>query len=609
MNCIILSGGLFQIYSNTTDNYLSYDTLSNKLCESYIHNNPNVKTIFEKYSNIKAINIISLNEINNQFIQEINKDSINHIDNLFEGQNENFETIDLKQLYLFFDKFNKVYFNYDNLLYLLIDFSIFKLLNIDFSKIILCLDIKEMFDKKIIIPQKSLVFDTRLENLYYFHLLGSFTIYLSHLVKIDLKADKEKEYIDKFNDNNLSILKDKGIFFDFSLTFMIQCINYIKYIQNYEKELKMCEGTTLSEKIRNKTGAYNIILIYRFFFKKGEIKRANFFLCTDKVLYTTYIGDNKKDCYYYLNKFYISNKYQKPDAFINKLSSNICLKDYSQLIEDLIQIQKEHPEIFFCNNTENTKKYLNRGLQINMITNFVKKINSNKMILPKSFEESYLNINTFEKFQEYIKKNNLSYPLMLKFTGDKPKYDHLIINIICEEGLKNFVEYFKEYSFKDNKDKIKIVIQQFVNHGGYVIKLYRINDKSYFYYRPSFPDSKLENINKFEEYKRGFLELSTSELVSKNYKEFWKKVNGVNDNYKNNVDEKFLSDIGKNFENFSGDSLVGLDFILDMEKRIYYLIDVNQFPGYKELSNEFGQILLEHVILGINKIRKKFKLI
>ena len=202
---------------------------------------------------------------------------------------------------------------------------------------------------------------------------------------------------------------------------MIQCVNYIKYMENYEKELKSYEGNTLSEKIRNKTGAYNIIVIYRFFFKKGEIKRANFFLCTDKIIYTTYIGDYKKNCYYYFDKFYLSNKYQKPDGFITKLSSNICLRDYSQLIEDLIKIRKEHPEIFFSNNIENTKIYLNRGLQIDMILNFVKEFNSDKIILPKSIEEPYLNIETFDKFREFVIKNNLKYPLMLKFSGDKKK--------------------------------------------------------------------------------------------------------------------------------------------------------------------------------------------
>jgi predicted SnoaL-like aldol condensation-catalyzing enzyme len=347
------------------------------------------------------------------------------------------------------------------------------------------------------------------------------------------------------------------------------------------------------------------MLIYRFFFKKGEIKRANFFICTDKILYTTYIGDNKKNCYYYLTKFYIENKYQKPDGFITKLSSNICLIEYSQLIEDLIKVRNEHPEIFFCNNAENTKKYLTRGLQIDMINNFVKKFNSNKVVLPQSIEESYLNIDTYEKLNNFISKNNMKYPLMLKFTGDKKKYEHLIINIVCEEGLKNFVTYFKEYTSEDKRETIKIVIQQFVNHGGYVIKLYRIKQKCYFYYRPSFPDSKKEYINKFEEYKRSFLELTTSYLMTKEYKKFWEKVNRVNENYKNNVDEVFLTKVGESFENYSGDSLVGLDFVLDIEKGIYYLIDVNQFPGYKELYSEMGEIFSEHIILGINKIKEK----
>ena len=607
MNCILFSGGLYQIYSNIKENYLSYEDLTDKISKSFFTLSPNIKTIFQSYKNTNSIDNENINEINEKFLKEINNSCPKQITNLFEGQKNNFETIMLNYLYSFFDKFNNIYFKYDNLLYLLIDYNIFKLLNIDISKITFCLDISNFFQDKNFEPKSFLIFDTNLDNLYYYHSLGCFTVYLSHLVKMDLKNDEEKAYIDNFNSKNLSILNKNGIFFDFSMTFMIQCINYIKYIQNYKNDLINYEGNTLSEKIRNKTGAYLVILIYRFFFKKGEIKRAQFFECTDKIIYLTYIGDYKRNCYNYFNKLYFSNRLLNPNAFIAKLSSNICIRDYSKLIEDLIKIQKEHPEIFFCNNTENTKLFLNRGKQIEMITNFIKEYNSTKVVLPKSIEEPYLNIQTFEKFNEFINKNNLKYPLMLKFTGDRKKYEHLIINIVCEEGLKNFVEYFKEYTCDDNKEKIKIVIQQFVNHGGYVIKLYRINNKSYFYYRPSFPDSKREFINKYEEYNRSFLELSTSELVTNEYKEFWKKVNGVNDNYKDNVDEQFLSEVGENFEKYSGDSLVGLDFLLDINKGIYYLIDINQFPGYKELFNDFHDILEEHIIRGINKLGNNTK--
>ena len=65
-----------------------------------------------------------------------------------------------------------------------------------------------------------------------------------------------------------------------------------------------------------------------------------------------------------------------------------------------------------------------------------------------------------------------------------------------------------------------------------------------------------------------------------------------------------LSKIGEKFETFSGDSLFGLDFLLDMEDlkdKKYYLIDINQFPGYKELNKNMGQILLEHILFYIEK--------
>ena len=605
MNCILLSGGLFQIYSNIKENYISYEDMTNKLLIAFNQNNTNIKTIFEEYKSGLIEESKTIKEINKEFINKINKNSEKKINNIFEGQNKDFEIIKLKPLYSFFEKFNKIYFNYDNLLYLLIDFNIFNLLNIDIHCITFYINIKEIFNNKNINPQKFLVFDTRLETLYHYHLLGCFTVYLSHLVKMDLVNDEQKAYIDKFNDANLIVLNEKGIFFDFSLTFMIQCINYIKYIDNYEKELKNYAGDTLSDKIRSKTGAYNVMVIFRFFFKNMEMKRALYFLCNDKVLYTTYIGDNKKNCYYYLNKFYISNKYKKPNAFITKLSSNICLTDYHQLIEDLIKIQNEHPEIFFSSNIKNVKVYLNRTLQINLIKNFIKELKSDKMLFPKTIEEPYLNIDTYEKFINILNKNNLAFPLILKFSGDHIKYDHLYINILCEDGLKNFIEYFKNYTSKSNKEKIKIVIQQFINHGGYIIKLYRIQRTSYFYYRPSFPDSKIEYINKYERYKRGFLELTNSTIISLEYKEFWEKVNGINNNYKNYVDEKFLSFVGDYYEEYSGDSLFGLDFILDIEKGIYYLIDANGLPGYKELYDNMGEILVNHITMGINKINRK----
>ena len=184
MKCILLSGGLFQIYSNINENILSYEDLTNKLYLKY----PKAKKDIEKYTNIKTLDKRPINDINSELINILNKNYDNKIGNLFEGQKENFETIVLNQLDSFLHKFQKVYFNYENLLYLLLDYNIFKLLDIDISQISFYLNIKEIFNDKENIPQKYLVFDNKLETLYFYHSLGCFTVYLSHLVKIDLKT-------------------------------------------------------------------------------------------------------------------------------------------------------------------------------------------------------------------------------------------------------------------------------------------------------------------------------------------------------------------------------------------------------------------------------------
>ena len=98
-----------------------------------------------------------------------------------------------------------------------------------------------------------------------------------------------------------------------------------------------------------------------------------------------------------------------------------------------------------------------------MIESFIIKYTTNNknIFLPKSKEEYYTNIDTYEKFKKFMTIYNLSFPLMLKFSGETQKYDHLIINIICDTGLMNFINYFKEYTKNDKRDMIKIVVQYY----------------------------------------------------------------------------------------------------------------------------------------------------
>ena len=606
MNCFLISGGLFQIYSNPVDYFISYEDISRKSLDYYSSTHPNIAYTFHKYYNtIELSKSENLEKINREFINEFNLYSDMPMSILFEDRKNNFETIVLSYLDQFIQKFQKVYFNYENLLYLLIDYNIFKLLGIDINDIYFTLNANIIMNEEKINPRKCLICDYDLNTLYYYHKLGCFTIYLSHLAKMSLPTQEDKDYINHINENNIKLLDEKGIFFDFSLTFMIQSMNYIKYMDNYNTELKEVSGKTLSEKIINKTGAFNVLLIYRFFFIEKELQRVQFFLCNDEIIYTTYIGDHFKNCYNYLQKYYISDDYSKINCVLCKLCTSCCLSTYPQLISDLSKIRKEHPEIFFNTNPENVEICLTRGLLVNLMKNFLKEIGSKELILPTTYEVSYPNIDTYSKINSFLSRNNLEYPIMLKFDGPDPRYDHLQANIINDKGLKNFISYFRGFVGNDDKQKIKVIVQQFIQHGGYLIKLYRIKRTNFIYYRPSLPDIKEDMMNKCQEYKKGFFKFETKDMGTQKFKDFWKRINGENNTFKDNVNERFLGKVAAQYADTYGDSLVGLDFIMDVKKGIYYLIDINPFPAYSELYNEMNQVFAEHFKIGINEARKK----
>ena len=93
-------------------------------------------------------------------------------------------------------------------------------------------------------------------------------------------------------------------------------------------------------------------------------------------------------------------------------------------------------------------------------------------------------------------------------------------------------------------------------------------------------------------------------MGTQKFKDFWKKINGENNDFHNYVDENFIGEVAAKYSENYGDSLVGLDFIMDVKKGIYYLIDINPFPAYSELYNEMNQVFAEHFTLGINKARQ-----
>ncbi len=605
INIVIFNGGLFQVYQNPKENYRNYNEIIKKYTKMLLNNFPNIteeslSNLFEKYLE-KTWGCKKVEELFQDFDKELKKlcgdDSYSDI--LFKASE--YETIPKKYLDTLSETTN-VYFVHENCLHLIIDYKILYSLQMENGIIFILredLRINTSIEKT---PKHFICFDYNLVNLHNYHDYGCWTIYLCPFIKMNLENNKD-EYFDNLNIFNLKILKKYKKFFDFSLFFFIQLTNYISYIKEVNKKIKgaQCDPNKLEEELNSKN-LVNCLVFYRYFFKAGEIKRAHLFICNDKVNFISYFGSFGQVDFDNLLDLNLCGKFQ---CILPKFCDPQDIKYFSKIINTIQQYLKDNNNIFSFCNLGNKDIYLKRELMINFMNDFTKNLNDSKILIPKSFSVHYKDVYEYEQFKSFMDKNELKFPLMLKFEGPTKNYNHLMINIITDEGLKNYIEYMKNYS-KGKENEITQIIQTFINHGGYVIKMYRINKKNYFFYRPSFPDVSPDLVNEFEEYKRGFFETSTSVLTKDEFKNFWEKV-GRKKDVKQEIGEKgenFLSIVSDKFEDIVKDTLFGLDFIYDYEKKVYYLIDMNQFPGYKELIPVMNNIISEHIINYYNSTRK-----
>ena len=52
---------------------------------------------------------------------------------------------------------------------------------------------------------------------------------------------------------------------------------------------------------------------------------------------------------------------------------------------------------------------------------------------------------------------------------------------------------------------------------------------------------------KCQEYKKGFFKFETKDMGTEKFKEFWKRINGENNNFQNYVNERFLGEIAAKY--------------------------------------------------------------
>ena len=292
---------------------------------------------------------------------------------------------------------------------------------------------------------------------------------------------------------------------------------------------------------------------------------------------------------------------QRNPYFYNS-NKDIYMKYFQNIFDKKKQIvQLHHISII--------EQLFNRYLVYQISFNFVNKINTDlkelniNLKVPFSFKyqvnEDLTNSQNLFELKKIISKHNseISFPFIIKPINCKL---HEMIFILNEEGLSEI--FLNEIKYKEFILKYKeFIIQKYIAHNGEMIKSFCINGNSYVFIRPSVPNLDKNTTDKIS--KKGEFNI-TNELIyqSKKNKIFGAKTD--NESYFDEIlKEKFniVKKITLLFLEKEKITLFGLDFLYDNVKDIFYILEINYFPSYRELGNKINIEFDQHVIKYYNK--------
>ncbi|CAN4076056.1 unnamed protein product [Withania somnifera] len=169
----------------------------------------------------------------------------------------------------------------------------------------------------------------------------------------------------------------------------------------------------------------------------------------------------------------------------------------------------------------------------------------------------------------YLESSGLKFPVIAKpLVADGSAKSHKMVLLFNKDGL--------------SKLKPPIVLQEFVNHGGIIFKVYVVGDYVKCVKRKSLPDVMEENLGKLESY-LSFSQVSNLNTCEKHDDKYYKLMN---------LDDaelpplSFLTEIARGLRRATKLYLFNFDLIRDNRVGNRYLvIDINYFPGYAKMPN------------------------
>ena len=214
-------------------------------------------------------------------------------------------------------------------------------------------------------------------------------------------------------------------------------------------------------------------------------------------------------------------------------------------------------------------------------------------------------LENYKKLKHLLKQQGdiFNYKLMIKPCSCK---NHVMKLVINKKGLKQL--FIDENIYKDFFEKNEeFILQEIINHGGSMIKNYSINEESYSFIRPSIPNLN-EEVLKVNQLKNGSMDILNENIYKSLYNDFntdnLKKEEEENSNLLKSLFDK-VNKLSLLFVKVTEITFFGLDFLYNKENDVFYILEINYFPSYRELGKDLPKKFSEHIVKYYHLYSKK----
>ena len=478
-----------------------------------------------------------------------------------------------------------------NLFYLLIDKLLLQ--NVEFSTKLHYYSDKDIENEYKNNNLKIIYLDYDTDNIINFHnTYKSFTVLLNcysfcHLDKQDGTEECKIQHkiIEFFHaSHELDLLyKDSSFIINRSINFISNNFYQLFYYYNLAIESKTYENLCLA---MNEIKPKIILLFTRTLTRKQEFLKQKNYISTKEILYKPHYGGENCE---YNGKF---------DCILTKAVEPKDLILYKEIFEKMSKYKNANDPSKFWYFIDKNKQseLLNAFINFPELKTLCEKY---KTILecPKDLSIEGNELLDKDKFIKKLKDNNMNFPIIIKYTSEESSFKHLITVIFNEKYFENTI---KEISKGEKSINAKCLIQEPVNHGGYVLKVYHIGNYNYIDYRSSIPD--IDDDFK-QEFIKGYWILKTIDLEGNEYKNnIWNKFvkpHFISDKIEKNEKKKFVTDICNLFSKFTNFSFYGVDLLYDYINNKFIIIDANALPSYK-IPNFKSDLEFQNFFKGFN---------